>query len=156
MQFNTSTISKSDYSLDGGPVVGTFVAPPSPYVHFWQQFFAFSDLPYGSHQLHIINTMDSDTGLWLDFFVVTTGLVPSTMTIPTSRGFPGPTESAATKSKAHSKSRIIPVSLAIGGCVIFIVFIVTVYLARRLRRRQRELRAAEIPEPFLGKSLIKY
>ncbi|KAF5321870.1 hypothetical protein D9619_000039 [Psilocybe cf. subviscida] len=86
---NVSSISQ--YSLDGGPVAGTFAPPPSPVVRFQQKFFTSPDLLYGMHQLHVLDTISSD-GLWLDFFVVTTGLDSGALSVTSAEanGLPRP------------------------------------------------------------------
>ncbi|KAF5321871.1 hypothetical protein D9619_000038 [Psilocybe cf. subviscida] len=149
-QRGTNISSISLYSLDGDPVAGTFAPPPSPDVQPQQKFFVSPDLPYGSHQLYILDTIISD-GLWLDFFTVTTGLGPGTLSVApvqSNAGSSQPTESSGTSSKAYSESWVIPVSLAVGGCAIFAALLLTVYSLRRLRSSGRDARAAQIPEPF--------
>ena len=157
---NISSISK--YSLDGGSVEGTFAPLPSDNVHFQQKFFVSRELPNGPHQLHILDTISSD-GLWLDFFVITTGLDPSNFSASSSSisGFTQTiqspsqvTETARPTSKPASNSWVIAVSLAIGGCAMLVAAILTVHSLRRWRQSQREVHAVRDPEPFVGKYLI--
>ncbi|KAF5321570.1 hypothetical protein D9619_000096 [Psilocybe cf. subviscida] len=143
MATNISSISQ--YTLDGGPLAGKFAPPPSPNIQFQQKFFGSPDLAYGLHQLHILDTITSD-GLWLDYFVVTTGLDPKNLSYPATQDSPQPSsESAMTSPGLHSDSWIIAVSVGIGGCAILAALVLTVYSVRRLRQSQRTV---QISEPF--------
>lgn len=142
---NKPTNATSQYALDGGPLAGTSTVVSSPQTQYHQEFFSSQPLVYGTHKLHILNTLTSGEKLWLDFFVVNTGLDANTSSIPSVPGLPHPTESTSTTSKAHSKSWIIAVSLAAGGCVILAALIL---IARHLKQRQREKLAAQIPNPL--------
>lgn len=173
-QTNISSISQ--YSIDRGSLEGTFIYPPSANIQFQQRFFVSPELPYGFHHLHILDTITSD-GLWLDFFVVTTGLVSNTSSTPLSvsdnpsistitpnqntstplpPGFTQAPPTGNTSSKSHLESWVIAVSLAIGGCALITALTLNIYSFRRMRRIRHESGTARTLEPFSGKPLIAF
>lgn len=97
----------------------------------------------------------TDTGLWLDRFVVTTALAnSSTILSPTQSITPKPTESAEPTPKARSNRWIIAVSTVIGGCVVLATLFLLVYFTRRRRVKQTEAQVTRMAEPFLREPLV--
>ncbi|KAF5321672.1 hypothetical protein D9619_000079 [Psilocybe cf. subviscida] len=140
----------SAYTLDDSPLSTPFRYPPGPPPNnlYRQQLFESPTLPYGTHKLNVTDMTTTDTGLWLDYFVVTTGMDANTGTsISSARSMPQLTESTGT-TQARSNSWIIAVSVVGGGCALLAALALVIYIARRRWLKQSEVQVTQTAEPF--------
>ncbi|KAF5321664.1 hypothetical protein D9619_000076 [Psilocybe cf. subviscida] len=141
---NTPT---STYTLDDGPLSPSFRPDPPPGKLYGQAFFASPTLPYGTHKLNITDTTNTVTGLWLDYFIVTTAVNANT-TLNSSSSIPQPTGGTSPTPKAHPSSWIIAVSVVVGGCALLAALALAIYIARRRRLKKNEVHVTQTAEPF--------
>ncbi|KAF5321663.1 hypothetical protein D9619_000077 [Psilocybe cf. subviscida] len=146
---STSKTPLSTYTVDDSPMSGSS-NPPRPTTNLYrQQFFESPTLPYGTHKLNVTVVTTTDTGLWLDYFVVATGMDSNTTSDSPAQSMPQPTESTGTTTQARSNSWIIAVPVVVGGCAVLAALALAIYIARRRRLKKSEVQVTQTAEPFL-------
>ncbi|KAF5321673.1 hypothetical protein D9619_000078 [Psilocybe cf. subviscida] len=146
---NISKTPLSAYTLNDDPTSGSFQSPHPTTNLYRQIFFESPTLPYGTHKLNVTDMTTTDTGLWLDYFVVTTGMDANTTSESSAQSMPQPTESTGTTTQTRSNWWIIAVSVVVGGCAILAALALSIYIARRRRLKQSEVPITQTVEPFL-------